>query len=99
MASLIYDPLAQLEIKEAAVYYESCREGLGKSFLEMIERDVLKLVANPLHYRKIGGDFRRCLVNRFPYGIIYRIESDTIVIAAVMHLRRKPDYWKERLKK
>jgi len=36
---------------------------------------------------------RRCLVHRFPYGIIYAIENDTIYIAAVMHLRREPGYW------
>jgi len=99
MAKLIYDPLAKVEIKEAAAYYENCREGLGKAFLETIERNVQKLAENPLHYRKIRGRFRRCIVNRFPYGIIYSIESDFIFIAAVMHLHREPNYWLQRLKK
>lgn len=99
MAGLIYDPLAKFEIKEAAAYYESCQEGLGRAFLETIEGDVQKLAANPLHYRKIGRHFRRCLVNRFPYGIIYRVDGDIIFIAAVMHLKREPDYWKQRLRK
>ncbi|HIP58812.1 MAG TPA: hypothetical protein EYH01_00115 [Campylobacterales bacterium] len=40
---------------------------------------------------------RRCLVNRFPFGLVYRIEGDTIVIVAVMHLSRKPDYWYSRV--
>jgi hypothetical protein len=42
-------------------------------------------------------DVRRCLVNRFPYGVLYSIESTEIFILAVMHLRRDPDYWKKRL--
>jgi len=43
------------------------------------------------------GDIRRCLTNRFPYGILYSIESDRIFILAVMHLHRDPDYWKHRM--
>jgi len=99
MAGLIYDPLAKLEIKEAAAYYESCREGLGKAFLETIEKDIQKLAANPLHYRKIRGGFRRCLMDRFPYGIIYSVEENYIFVAAVMQLSRRPDYWRQRFEK
>jgi plasmid stabilization system protein ParE len=97
MATLIYDPLALLEIRDAAAYYNECREGLGRAFLEEIEKDMRRLAVNPLLYRNIGSGFRRCLVKRFPYGIIYRIDNDTIFIAAVMHLKREPGYWKERL--
>jgi len=79
MAKIIYDPEAVAEIREAADYYENCREG-------------------PLRWRKIKGRFRRSLIERFPYGIIYSAENDGIFIAAVMHLKRKPDYWKKRIK-
>jgi len=34
----------------------------------------------------------------FPYGVIYSIEQDEILILAAMHLRRHPDYWKKILK-
>lgn len=44
-----------------------------------------------------GLDVRRCLVNRFPFGVIYSVEQGEIFILAVMHLRRHPDYWKDRL--
>ena len=39
---------------------------------------------------------RRCLTNRFPFGIVYTLKDGTIVIVAVMHLNREPDYWKKR---
>ncbi|MDB6122182.1 MAG: plasmid stabilization system [Pedosphaera sp.] len=98
MANLKYDPLAKEEIKLAIVYYESCREGLGKAFLSVIESSIQKFLLNPFRYRKISGRFRRCLVERFPYGIIFSVEEDFIFIAAVMHLNREPGYWKERIK-
>ena len=47
----------------------------------------------------IEAELRRRLVRRFPFGILYRIEPEEIVIVAVAHLRRKPGYWRERIKR
>jgi plasmid stabilization system protein ParE len=44
----------------------------------------------------LGGPNRRYLVQRFPYGLIYREEGDRIFILAVAHLRRRPEYWRGR---
>lgn len=41
-------------------------------------------------------DVHRCLISRFPYGVLYSIEDDGVFILAVMHLHRNPDYWKYR---
>jgi toxin ParE1/3/4 len=94
--ALIYDPEARAELIDAAGYYEKCRSGLGKAFLSAVERAVARLSNKPLRWRNIGGRFRRCLVKQFPYGIIYAVEGDDIFVAAVMHLKRKPGYWRRR---
>jgi len=96
MAELIYHPAAKFEIREAAAFYEECREGLGRAFLEVIEEAIRKVALNPRRWRTIGGRFRRCLLRRFPYGIIYCVEPDAIRIVAVMHLNRRPGYWRKR---
>jgi len=44
----------------------------------------------------VSANTRRCLVNRFPFGLIYRIKSGTIQIIAVADLRRRPGYWQDR---
>jgi toxin ParE1/3/4 len=97
MAKIIYDPEAKQEIKEAAAYSEECQEGLGQRFLSAVELTVEKVSNNPFLYRKFHGRFRRCLVNKFPYGIIYTIGENDVFIAAVMHLKRKPGYWIKRV--
>ena len=97
MAELIYAPEAKLEIKEAAKYYEGCKEGLGQAFLLELESSIHNLCESPLRWRKISGQFRRCLLRRFPYGVIYVVDDDEVFIAAAMHLKRKPGYWKKRL--
>jgi len=44
----------------------------------------------------MGDDIRRALVHRFPYGVLYVLERDRLLIIAVMHLHRQPGYWQNR---
>ncbi len=54
----------------------------------------VKLVKSfPDLYEIIDGNLRRCLLNRLPYGLIYGVDKATVVIVAVAHLKRKPNYW------
>ncbi len=46
---------------------------------------------------KLSENTRRARTNRFPYGLIYTSDKNVIIVVAVMHLHRKPDYWKSRL--
>jgi len=99
LAKIIYAPEAKLEIKEAAAYYEGCKNGLGESFLRELELAIDDLSRSPFRWRRISRNFRRRLLKRFPYGVIYVADDDEIFIAAVMHLKREPGYWKKRIKK
>ena len=91
-----FHPEAETEFLEAIEYYESCAPGLGEDF----SLEVYSTVQNILSYSQawpiVEGNVRRCLTSRFPYGILYSIESDRVYILAVMHLHRHPDYWQSR---
>ena len=84
---------------EAAKYYESQATDLGIDFLSEVERAVNSIAELSMTWPVIEGELRRRLVRRFPFGILYRIEPEEIVIVAVAHLRRKPGYWRERIKR
>jgi plasmid stabilization system protein ParE len=88
---------AELEMLDAARYYESQSPQLGVDFLEKVESAVRDVKQNPERWPVIRLDIRRRLVHRFPYGILYRVAPDEIVIVAVMHLHRRPDYWVDRV--
>ena len=81
---------------EAAAYYEAQQTDLGKRFLAAIQDATNSILINPRLYPVVGLDVRRCLTKVFPFGVLFRIEPDEIVIIAVMHLARHPDYWKQR---
>ncbi len=90
------DPAAKLEIRQAALFYEDCREELGQDFLASVESAFEQIERHPTVWRILKGRFRRYLLQRFPYGVIYAVDEDVIYIAAVMHLKRKPGYWVSR---
>jgi toxin ParE1/3/4 len=90
---LIFDPEALAEMREAAAFYEHWQPGLGLAFLDTVEVATTEIVKYPQMWRKIKRQFRRYLVQRFPYGLIYAVQGDVVYVAAVMHLKRKPGYW------
>ncbi|MDZ4383544.1 MAG: type II toxin-antitoxin system RelE/ParE family toxin [Thermodesulfovibrionia bacterium] len=98
MKPVVFLHEAEQEILEAAIYYQSRASGLGIDYLSEVERAVQAIAESPNRWPIIEGELRRRLVRRFPFGILYRIESEEIVIIAVAHLRRKPGYWRERIK-
>jgi len=92
-----FHPEARTEYREAAAFYETRGSGLGAAFTIEVEAALSRIVENPESYRVIEDDVRRCLTHTFPYGLLYTIEGDRILIVAVMHLRRAPGYWRDRL--
>jgi toxin ParE1/3/4 len=97
MNSVIFDPEAESEFLAAVRYYEDCQKGLGRRFRLLVEFAVQKIVESPFIYRILKAPFRRYLLPKFPYSIIYSIEPDHIRIIAVAHNKRKPKYCSHRV--
>jgi plasmid stabilization system protein ParE len=88
---------AEEEMHEAARFYEDRSPGLGRDFLDEVERTIDSIVKDPYSGRRISGHIRRRILRRFPFGVLYAMEPSRIVIVAVMHLRREPGYWQDRI--
>ena len=94
-----FHPEARLEYLEAVQYYEQRRGGLGAGFTIEVEAAIERILEAPTRWPVLEQDVRRCLTHTFPYGILYTVEGDSILILAVMHCSRRPSYWKDRLPK
>ncbi len=94
----VFHPEALIEFSEATIYYSEKSSKLGLAFYTEVENTIHRIIENPKLFRIIEEDIRRCLTRRFPYGILYTIEEDYILIVAVMHGSRKPSYWKHRVR-
>lgn len=97
MRTFDFHPEAEAELSAAVDYYESCQEGLGLDFAIEVHAAVKRIVEHPKAWPILDEPIRRCLTNRFPYGVLYLEDEDRILILAVMHLHRNPDYWKDRV--
>ena len=96
MKPIRFHPEADAEMVDAAVWYESQQQDLGKRFLTAVQDALNRIELNPELYALVEGDVRRCLTKTFPFGVLFRIKPNLIAIMAVMHLHRDPDYWKSR---
>jgi plasmid stabilization system protein ParE len=94
--TFLFHPEAEEEFLAAIDYYEDREVGLGYDFSAEVFAAIQNIVNYPDGWPVIEEDIRRCLVNRFPFSVLYSIEQSGIFILAVMHLRRHPDYWRHR---
>jgi hypothetical protein len=96
MTYRLLSPAAR-EVKEAARYYEQKVPGLGFEFLAEVRGAMRRILAHPQAWCPLDEKFRRCRTARFPYGIIYTVEADYVLIVSVMHLHRHPETWRKNL--
>ena len=91
-----YHPDAVTDMTEAALFYEDRQAGLGERLLNAIEEAFEVISTHPTLWRADERGRRKYRIKRFPYLMIYKVTSQTIVILAIAHTSRKPGYWKER---
>lgn len=91
-----FHPAALQELIDSARYYENRLPGLGTDFKSEVGRTLDLLSENPDIGAVIEAPYRRLLLDRFPFAVIYRIRESTLRILAVAHQRRRPGYWKGR---
>jgi plasmid stabilization system protein ParE len=94
--SYVFHPDAEVELNQAIEWYEAREPGLGLDFAAQVYAAIQRAQAFPLAWQEMGSDIRRALVHRFPYGVLYVPERDRVLVIAVMHLHRQPDYWQDR---
>ena len=90
---IIFSPEARLEFDAAERYYNRQAPQLGDEFRAEIKSSLPRIQAWPLSCPVERGEIRRLTLSRFPYKLLYSVESDHIYVIAVAHQHRKPDYW------
>jgi plasmid stabilization system protein ParE len=87
----------------AGDWYESEEPGLGLEFAAELSRALEVVAENPLAWPLWPGtpptrNIRRFFLTRFPFSIACMVQSDRVVVLAVAHQRRHPNYWFDRMK-
>lgn len=86
---------AEKESAEAITYYNQQCPGLGYEFAAELKATLNRIAAYPNAWPPFSIRSRRCIINRFSYGVLYQIRTESILILAIMHLKRDPQKWQE----
>ncbi len=93
------DDAAEAEFYDIVDYYKQFDQTLSYDFIQEFEVAVQRLIKFPKAGHPYLHQTKRIFLNRFPYAIVYKVYRDELIMVfAIMHMKRKPDYWEKRLK-
>jgi plasmid stabilization system protein ParE len=93
----VFHPEAGEEYAQAVEYYAAIAPALGSRFRDEIERVIREVCRQPDRFFRISPPAQRALARKFPYSVVYLDQPDRVWIVAVMHAKRRPGYWRDRL--
>ena len=98
MKRAVFHPEASQEYLEAIGYHAAISVELGERFDSEIQRLVGEISRDPQRFFRFHPPVQRALSPEFPYSVVYLEQPDRVWIVAVMHAKRRPGYWKKRLR-
>jgi len=84
-AKLLFTSETHGDLDDAYAWYEKQRAGLGSEFLESVAACIDRVLDAPELHAILEGDYRRALVHRFPYFVIYEFDGRYVTVYAVLH--------------
>lgn len=94
---LIFRPEARAGLLEAQAWYEQRSPGLGLELARAADAAIAAALRSPPAYPCIEAEFRRVILRRFPYAIIYLPSASELLVVACFHHRRDPGSWRDRV--
>ncbi len=88
--------LAESDISQATLWYSDKNKKLGLDYLNLLNSKFNQISINPLQFPVVHKEIRRALLQKYPYAIYFKIETDCILILAVLHTFRNPNILKKR---
>ncbi|MCG3183538.1 MAG: hypothetical protein ICCCNLDF_01642 [Planctomycetes bacterium] len=92
----IVHPLFQNDIDEAVVWYEGKSPGLGARFEGQLNACLHKVEERPLSFQAARGSLRQARLDDFPFGVIFEVSEDLLLIYGLFHLARDRSVWESR---
>jgi len=88
---------ARREVLAEVTYYNARELGLGSRFLASVEDATSRALAYPLTGTPASKNTWRVFRKDFPFALVYRPDEEGIVVFALSHHARRPEYWRNRI--
>jgi toxin ParE1/3/4 len=94
-----FRPAAAREFAADFRHYENDYPGRGDRFVAAVDVGLRSIAEHPERYSLLQEpDIRSVKVKRFPYRVVYVVVGEDVDVIAVAHAKRRPGYWRRRLK-
>jgi len=87
---LVFKEEALEEIRQAQLWYDVQKPGLGERFRQDLHESLTIVVENPPGYSIRRDPYRAVLLAKFPYVVWYAVEGPDIVVYRVRHGKQRP---------
>jgi plasmid stabilization system protein ParE len=96
---LLINPFAESDLHSSIEFYELQKTGLGEDFIYEVETTLKRIESNPNQFYQVKRNFRKALLDKFPFGIFFYLKDDLITVFAIFHFSRNPKKLSTRIKK
>jgi plasmid stabilization system protein ParE len=97
-----FHPAATEELAASGDWYDAQLPGLSLDLFDAVEEAIALIVERPSAWQRdgtvSGREIRRFVMRRFPFSIVYYVVDDNVRIVAVAHGKRRPGYWRVRVR-
>lgn len=97
MVEIEFHPEALSDSRKAVAWYCERSVQAANKFANEMERMLGRIATTPLLFPAYDDDHRYAMLTRYPYSIIFRVESQTVKVIAIAHASRSSDFWRDRV--
>jgi len=89
---------ALVEVEHERTWYEARSVAAGAGFMRELEQAIGAIAEHPERWPRRGRRVRRYVFPTYPFSFIYVVESSAVFVVALEPQRRRPGYWRSRLR-
>lgn len=87
---------AAIEIEQALEWYHKISPDLALDLFNQYIEARKAVAAGPFHFQEHSGGYRKALLERFPYKIVFKVLDDSKVLVVAFSHHKQRNYWRRR---
>ena len=86
---------AREEIDSAFEWYFQRSPRAADAFLAEVDASLSQIASHPQIHPRYTENTRRCILEKFPYSVVFQEKDDIVLVIALAHAKRRFGYWRD----
>lgn len=97
MLPIDFHPAARHDYDQAFDWYAERSPAVAARFTNALDATLGRITQQPAMCAYVDQLHQACSVRKFPFRVIFRKLERQILIVAIAHAQRRPNYWQDRV--